>query len=59
MSHLRELVDRDELDRLLQRTINFLLQSENISPSLKMDAKILNGIYKKIFKKSPNSSSTE
>ncbi|KAF7595061.1 hypothetical protein BBP40_007464 [Aspergillus hancockii] len=49
MSSLSELVDRNELERLLKRTINFLLQSRYISPSLRADARILTEIYKKIF----------
>ncbi|KAH8695960.1 hypothetical protein BGW36DRAFT_427991 [Talaromyces proteolyticus] len=58
MSNLRHLVDRDMLGRLLQRTIKFLLQSENISPTLRKDASILEGIYRKIFP-TPNTSFTE
>ncbi|KAL1967833.1 hypothetical protein VTN77DRAFT_2522 [Rasamsonia byssochlamydoides] len=54
MSSLSELVDRNELRRLLQRTINFLLKSKNISPSLRADAEILTEIYRKIFGESPN-----
>ncbi|KAE8353071.1 C6 finger domain protein [Aspergillus coremiiformis] len=49
MSSLSELVDRNELERLLKRTINFLLQSRYISPSLRADARILTEIYEKIF----------
>ena len=37
MSNLSELVDRNILERLLKRTILFLLQSQNISPSLLVD----------------------
>jgi hypothetical protein len=59
MSGLNELVDRHDLRRLLLRTINFLLKSQDISPSLKADADILAEIYRKIFDKSPSSSFTE
>jgi hypothetical protein len=59
MSYLWELVNHKDLNRLLMRTINFLFKSRNISPSLSMDAKILAGIYKKIFHGSPNLSFTE
>jgi hypothetical protein len=54
MSSLSELVDGTELERLLQRTIKFLLQSRNISPSLRADARILTEIYEKIFGKPRN-----
>lgn len=56
MSSLSELVDRNVLQRLLRRTIDFLLKSKNISPSLRADAEILTEIYKKIFGESPNTS---
>ncbi|KAE8397232.1 hypothetical protein BDV37DRAFT_292333 [Aspergillus pseudonomiae] len=46
---LSELVDRNELEKLLKRTIDFLLQSRYISPSLRADARILTEIYVKIF----------
>lgn len=49
MSSLSELVDRNDLDRLFKRTIRFLLQSREISPTLRADAKILSEIYEKIF----------
>ncbi|PIG81835.1 hypothetical protein AARAC_011562 [Aspergillus arachidicola] len=49
MSSLSELVDRTKLEELLRRTIKFLLQSRNISPSLRADARILTEIYEKIF----------
>jgi hypothetical protein len=39
--HLSKLVDRSALDRLFERTIAFLLQTRNISPTLRADAKIL------------------
>ncbi|EYE97356.1 putative C6 finger domain protein [Aspergillus ruber CBS 135680] len=55
MSNLSELVDRNILERLLRRTIRFLLQSRYISPSLRADAKILTEIYEKIFSESPGS----
>ncbi|KAL2872284.1 putative C6 finger domain protein [Aspergillus lucknowensis] len=47
--HLSEIVDRNVLERLLRRTIVFLLRNRNISPSLRADAKILTDIYVKIF----------
>lgn len=53
MSSLSELVERSTLERLLKRTIRFLLRSENISPTLRADAKILTEIYKKIFGYNP------
>lgn len=49
MSSLSELVDRNVLEKLLKRTIKFLLQSRYISPSLRADAWILTEIYEKIF----------
>ncbi|GFF44604.1 C6 finger domain protein, putative [Aspergillus udagawae] len=49
MSCLSELVDRNVLEKLLKRTIKFLLQSRYISPSLRADARILAEIYEKIF----------
>ncbi|KAH1323326.1 hypothetical protein KXX47_000814 [Aspergillus fumigatus] len=49
MSSLSELVDRNVLEKLLKRTIKFLLQSRYISPSLRADARILTEIYEKIF----------
>ncbi|ODH49080.1 hypothetical protein GX48_04805 [Paracoccidioides brasiliensis] len=49
MSPLSQLVDRDTLKRLLDRTIKFLSQSRHISPSLKRDADILTLIRLKIF----------
>lgn len=50
-SGLSELVDRDLLEHLFKRTINFLLQSRYISPSLRADARILQEIYQRIFGK--------
>ncbi|PGH08887.1 hypothetical protein GX51_00944 [Blastomyces parvus] len=49
MSPLSQLVDRDTLRSLLDRTINFLLQSRHISPTLSKDAEILTLIRRKIF----------
>ncbi|EAW06308.1 putative C6 finger domain protein [Aspergillus clavatus NRRL 1] len=49
MSCLSELVDRTVLEKLLKRTIKFLLESRNISPTLRADARILTEIYEKIF----------
>ncbi|KAL4942013.1 hypothetical protein BDV06DRAFT_222571 [Aspergillus oleicola] len=57
MSHLSELIERKELERLLRRTIHFLLQYRNISPVLRTDAKILADIYIKIFDESPTAPS--
>ncbi|CAG7951206.1 unnamed protein product [Penicillium salamii] len=48
-SSLKDLVDRDSLKDLLQRTIRFLLQNGHGSPSLQFDAKILITIYQNIF----------
>ncbi|KAJ9481583.1 hypothetical protein VN97_g11888 [Penicillium thymicola] len=53
MSSLKELVDADQLDRLLTRTICFLIQSENISPTLRADAFILTEFYRKTFARAP------
>ncbi|KAL3437192.1 hypothetical protein BDV09DRAFT_23551 [Aspergillus tetrazonus] len=53
LSHLQELVDRNDLERLLRRTIAFLLRNRNISPTLRVDAKILTDIYEKIFEAPP------
>ncbi|KAL2834499.1 hypothetical protein BDW59DRAFT_48228 [Aspergillus cavernicola] len=53
MSHLSELVKREDLERLLRRTIAFLLRNRNISPTLRADAKILTDIYWKIFREAP------
>jgi hypothetical protein len=53
MSSLSELVERSTPQCLLQRTIRFLLRSENISPTLRADAKILTEIYRKIFDELP------
>lgn len=58
MSPLSELVDRHILERLLRRTIRFLLQSKYISPSLRADARILTEIYEKIFSEPPGSFSS-
>uniref|UniRef100_A0A093V4I9 Sterol regulatory element-binding protein ECM22 n=1 Tax=Talaromyces marneffei PM1 TaxID=1077442 RepID=A0A093V4I9_TALMA len=58
MSNLNRLVDADELERLLQRTIKFLAMYKDISPTLMADAQILSGIYYKIFKKPLNTSFT-
>lgn len=53
-SYLSELVEKEVLERLLKRTIKFLLQNENISPTLRADARILTEIYQKIFKTTPD-----
>lgn len=53
MSSVSELVERSTLERLLKRTIRFLLRSENISPTLRADARILTEIYTKIFNGPP------
>ncbi|KAJ6123307.1 hypothetical protein N7512_005772 [Penicillium capsulatum] len=52
-SSLHELVERSTLERLLRRTIKFLLRSRHISPTLRADARILTEIYEKIFEKMP------
>ncbi|KAJ5481452.1 hypothetical protein N7475_000264 [Penicillium sp. IBT 31633x] len=54
MSCLKELVEPEQLKRLLVRTISFLIQSENISPTLHADARILTEIHEKIFNKPPD-----
>lgn len=53
-SSLSELVERSTLERLLKRTIRFLLRSQNISPTLRADARILTEIYTKIFHRAPD-----
>lgn len=50
ISPLGELVDREKLERLFRRTIGFLEQSRDISPTLRTDAEILRKCYAKIFK---------
>jgi hypothetical protein len=54
MSSLKELVEPEQLKRLLVRTISFLIQNENISPTLRADARILTEIHEKIFNKPPD-----
>lgn len=49
ISPLGELVKRDQLESLFQRTITFLDQSRDISPTLRKDAEILRKCYAKIF----------
>lgn len=62
-SPFRELISGEKLNELLCRTINFLWGYRNISPTLREDAKILQGIHDKIFKGEPaesfSSQSTE
>ncbi|EER36403.1 C6 finger domain-containing protein [Histoplasma capsulatum H143] len=58
MSPLSQLVDRETLRSLLNRTINFLLQSRHISPTLSKDAEILTLIRQKIFDTPTTSFST-
>lgn len=53
VSSLGELVDRSTLERLFKRTIRFLLRCENISPTLRADARILTEIYEKFFGQAP------
>jgi hypothetical protein len=53
-SSLSELVERSVLQHLLKRTIRFLLRSQNISPTLRADARILTEIYTKIFHRPPD-----
>lgn len=48
-SSLSELVERSILECLLKKTIRFLLNNGNISPTLRADARILSEIYEKIF----------
>ncbi|KAJ6125789.1 hypothetical protein N7471_010282 [Penicillium samsonianum] len=54
MSSLKELVELETLERLLVRTIGFLIQSKSISPTLRADARILTEIYEKIFHRAPD-----
>lgn len=53
-SVLSELVDRNLYENLLRRTIRFLLNYRNISPTLRADAKILTDIYENVFQKPPD-----
>ena len=46
---LSQLVDGCELETLLKRTILKLRESQAISPTLKMDAQILEYVRKKLF----------
>jgi hypothetical protein len=59
MSSLRELIDGELLERLLRRTIGFLVQCENISPTLRADARILSEVYQNIFHHAPDMSQLE
>ncbi|KAJ6172378.1 hypothetical protein N7470_001445 [Penicillium chermesinum] len=52
-SELRELVEGPKFKRLLRRTIKFLLRNENISPTLRADAKILTEIFEDTFPGEP------
>lgn len=56
-SQSSDLVDRDGLQRLLQRTIHFLLQSRYISPTLRTDTRNLTKIYEKVFGEPPGTPS--
>ncbi|KAJ5994062.1 hypothetical protein N7451_009786 [Penicillium sp. IBT 35674x] len=49
-SSLSALVDSSTLDRLFKRTIRFLLQSENNSPTLRADNHTLKEIYSEFFR---------
>ncbi|KAJ5784808.1 uncharacterized protein N7503_010020 [Penicillium pulvis] len=48
-SSIRELVHRSTLDRLFKRTIRFLLRTENNSPTLRADIRILQEVYSKLL----------
>ncbi|KAI1998382.1 hypothetical protein LOZ49_006879, partial [Ophidiomyces ophidiicola] len=48
-SRFSNFVDRERLRQLIDRTIKFLLQARNISPSLLKDAHILTQIRYKLF----------
>ncbi|KAI1957722.1 hypothetical protein LOZ58_005472 [Ophidiomyces ophidiicola] len=48
-SRFSNFVDRERLRQLIDRTIKFLLQARNISPSLLKDAHILTQIRHKLF----------
>lgn len=52
-SSLSELVEREKLEWLLKRTIKFLIRYQNVSPTLRADARILTEIYLKIFREHP------
>lgn len=58
MSPFSELISGSELKMLLERTINFLEKSRNISPTLRRDAEILRNTYVKIFHAEPPSPGT-
>lgn len=53
VSPLSDLVNRNDLDRLLRRTICFLEKIQNVSPTLQKDAEILRATYFKIFRTEP------
>ncbi|KXG51317.1 uncharacterized protein PGRI_093290 [Penicillium griseofulvum] len=53
-SSLNELVEKGKLDRLLKRTIGFLAQSKDISPTLRADGHILTELYRNIFGRLPD-----
>jgi hypothetical protein len=44
-SNLHALVDAEPLEPLLRRIVGFLTQSEDISPTLRADARILIEVY--------------
>ncbi|CDM33279.1 transcriptional regulator family: Fungal Specific TF [Penicillium roqueforti] len=54
MSSLSKLVAEHDLERILKRTIGFLVQNGNISPTIRADARMLTEIYQKIFHRAPD-----
>ncbi|KAI1979758.1 hypothetical protein LOZ53_006733 [Ophidiomyces ophidiicola] len=57
-SRFSNFVDRERLRQLIDRTIKFLLQARNISPSLLKDAHILTQIRYKLFDQQATNNST-
>ena len=54
MSSLSKLVAEHDLERILKRTIGFIVQNGNISPTIRADARMLTEIYQKIFHRAPD-----
>lgn len=48
-SGLSELIERDKLEALFERTIRFLLSHGSASPVLSADARALAQVYSKLF----------
>ena len=55
---LSQLIDERTMRGLLNRTIGFLKLNENISPTLKYDAEILQDIKRNLFPESSSASTS-